>query len=106
MSSSNPAPWSSSYRLVAAEKWKAKSAVLGNAVTEALVEYSHPLPGMLVLDLASGTGEPSEEGFSEGVSFDGPSVLRQHQRIVSSRGHGRTTISSTRVTYRRVMDAR
>ena len=58
MSSSNPAPWSSSYRLVAAEKWKAKSAVLGNAVTEALVEYSHPLPGMLVLDLATGTGEP------------------------------------------------
>jgi len=54
----NPAPWSSSYRLVAAEKWKAKSAVLGNAVTEAFVEYSRPLPGMRVLDLASGTGEP------------------------------------------------
>ncbi len=58
MSASNPAPWSSSYRLVAAEKWKAKSAALGNAVTEALVEYSRPLPGMRVLDLASGTGEP------------------------------------------------
>ena len=58
MSASNPAPWSSSYRLVATEKWKAKSALLGNAVTEALVEYSRPLPDMLVLDLASGTGEP------------------------------------------------
>jgi len=58
MSASNPAPWSSSYRLVAAEKWKAKSALLGNAVTEGLVEYSHPLPDMLVIDLASGTGEP------------------------------------------------
>jgi ubiquinone/menaquinone biosynthesis C-methylase UbiE len=55
---SNPAPWGSSFRLVAAEKWKAKSAVLGNAVTEALVEYSCPTPGMRVLDLASGTGEP------------------------------------------------
>jgi ubiquinone/menaquinone biosynthesis C-methylase UbiE len=44
---------------VAAEKWKAKSAALGNAVTEALVEYSRPLPDMLVLDLASGTGEPA-----------------------------------------------
>jgi len=44
--------------LVAAEKWKAKSAVLGSAVTEAVVEYSRPLPGMRVLDLASGTGEP------------------------------------------------
>lgn len=58
MSAANPAPWSSSYRLVAAERWKAKSAVLGSAVTEALVEYSAPLPNMRVLDLASGTGEP------------------------------------------------
>jgi len=44
--------------LIAAEKWKAKSAAMGSAVTEALVEYSRPLPGMRVLDLASGTGEP------------------------------------------------
>lgn len=58
MSASNPAPWGSSFRLVAAEKWKAKSAALGNAVTEAIVEYSRPFPDMLVLDLASGTGEP------------------------------------------------
>jgi len=55
---SNPAPWGSSFRLVAAEKWKAKSAALGKAVTEALVQYSRPLPDMRVLDLASGTGEP------------------------------------------------
>lgn len=58
MSAPNTAPWSSSFRLVAAEKWKAKSAVLGSAVTETLVEYSRPLPGMNILDLASGTGEP------------------------------------------------
>jgi ubiquinone/menaquinone biosynthesis C-methylase UbiE len=58
VSSSNPAPWGSSFRLVAAEKWKAKSTVLGSAVTEALIEYSHPSPDMRVLDLASGTGEP------------------------------------------------
>ena len=44
--------------MVAAEKWKAKSAVLGSAVTQALVEYAEPAPGMQVLDLASGTGEP------------------------------------------------
>jgi ubiquinone/menaquinone biosynthesis C-methylase UbiE len=44
---------------VAAEKWKAKSAAMGNAVTAALVEYSRPLPDMRVLDLASGTGEPA-----------------------------------------------
>jgi len=55
---SNSAPWGSCFRLVASEKWKSKSAVLGNAVTESLVEYARPLPGMQILDLASGTGEP------------------------------------------------
>jgi SAM-dependent methyltransferase len=59
MTASNHAPWSSSYRLVAAEKWKAKSAFMGGAVTQALVEYAQPVRGMKVLDLASGTGEPA-----------------------------------------------
>jgi SAM-dependent methyltransferase len=53
------AGWGSSYRLVASEKWKAKSATMGGAVTAALVEYAQPEPGMRVLDLASGTGEPA-----------------------------------------------
>lgn len=57
---SNPETgWGSSYRLIASEKWKAKSAAMGKAVTEALVEYAQPKPGMQVLDLASGTGEPA-----------------------------------------------
>ncbi len=60
---SNPpkteAEWGGSYRLVASEKWKAKSAAMGKAVTEALVEYARPRAGMRVLDLASGTGEPA-----------------------------------------------
>jgi SAM-dependent methyltransferase len=51
--------WGNSYRLIATEKWKAKSVVMGKAVTEALVEYAHPRPGMHILDLASGTGEPA-----------------------------------------------
>lgn len=51
--------WGSSYRLVASEKWKAKSAVMGRPVTEKLVEYARPTLGMHVLDLASGTGEPA-----------------------------------------------
>src|SRR5580700_10436964 len=51
--------WGNSFRLVASDKWKAKSAVMGKAVTEALVEYAQPRPGMRVLDLASGTGEPA-----------------------------------------------
>lgn len=55
----NNPQWGASYRLVAAEKWKAKSAAMGRAVTDALVEYAQPTPGMQVLDLASGTGEPA-----------------------------------------------
>jgi SAM-dependent methyltransferase len=51
--------WGSQYRLIASDKWKTKSAVMGKAVTEALVEYAQPMPGMRVLDLASGTGEPA-----------------------------------------------
>jgi len=44
--------------LIAAEKWKAKSATMGRAVTETFVEYAQPQPGMSVIDVASGTGEP------------------------------------------------
>lgn len=51
--------WGPQYRLIAAEKWKAKSAAMGQPVTDALVEYAHPVPGMTVLDLACGTGEPA-----------------------------------------------
>jgi SAM-dependent methyltransferase len=58
MSASNSAPWGSSYRLIAAEKWRTQSAVLGGAVTAAFVEYSRAIPKMCVIDLASGTGEP------------------------------------------------
>jgi ubiquinone/menaquinone biosynthesis C-methylase UbiE len=45
--------------MIAAEKWKAKSAAMGRDVTEALVDYARPRPGMKILDLASGTGEPA-----------------------------------------------
>src|ERR1700733_5032648 len=51
--------WGSHYRLVASDRWKAKSAMMGKAVTEALVDYAQPKPGMRVLDVASGTGEPA-----------------------------------------------
>jgi SAM-dependent methyltransferase len=51
--------WGTQYRLVAAEKWKAKSAAMGQPVTDALVDYARPQVGMRVLDLASGTGEPA-----------------------------------------------
>lgn len=56
---SDPPNWGSSYRLVASDKWKTKSAAMGKAVTGALVDYAQPRPGMRVLDVASGTGEPA-----------------------------------------------
>jgi SAM-dependent methyltransferase len=51
--------WGNQYRLVASERWKAKSAAMGQPVTDALVEYAQPEAGMHVIDLASGTGEPA-----------------------------------------------
>jgi ubiquinone/menaquinone biosynthesis C-methylase UbiE len=51
--------WGSSFRMTAADKWKAKSAVMGRAATDTLVDYAQPKAGMQVLDLASGTGEPA-----------------------------------------------
>lgn len=59
MTANSTPDWGNSYRLIASEKWKAKSAAMGRDVTEALVEYAQPRPGMKVLDLASGTGEPA-----------------------------------------------
>jgi SAM-dependent methyltransferase len=59
MTTNSTPDWGTSYRLIASEKWKAKSAAMGRDVTEALVEYAQPRPGMKVLDLASGTGEPA-----------------------------------------------
>jgi SAM-dependent methyltransferase len=59
MNASSKPDWGSSYRLIAADKWKAKSAAMGRDVTEAFVDYAQPRAGMKVLDLASGTGEPA-----------------------------------------------
>lgn len=59
MNPENNTDWGSSTRLSAAEKFKAKSAAMGRDVTEALVDYAAPRPGMKILDLASGTGEPA-----------------------------------------------
>jgi SAM-dependent methyltransferase len=59
MNASSKPDWGSSYRLIAADKWKAKSAAMGRDVTEALVNYAQPRAGMKILDLASGTGEPA-----------------------------------------------
>jgi ubiquinone/menaquinone biosynthesis C-methylase UbiE len=51
--------WDDAYRLIASERWKTKSAAMGRHVTQSLVDYAQPQPGMKILDLASGTGEPA-----------------------------------------------
>jgi ubiquinone/menaquinone biosynthesis C-methylase UbiE len=51
--------WGRQYRAITSEKWKAKSAAMGQPRTDALVEYAQPQPGMRGLDPASGTGEPA-----------------------------------------------
>ena len=53
------AAWGAQYRLTASDAWRIPSARMGRAVTDALVEYAAPVPGMDVLDIASGTGEPA-----------------------------------------------
>jgi SAM-dependent methyltransferase len=58
-SRSSKPQWSDTYRLIASERWKAKSAAMGRHVTQALVDYAQPRAGMNILDLASGTGEPA-----------------------------------------------
>ncbi len=55
--------WDSFARLNAGERFKAQSAEMGAAVTEAIVEAAdvafQAAPGMRVLDVACGSGEPS-----------------------------------------------
>ena len=53
------ANWGAAFRVAASEKWRKQSAFMGRAVTEAIVEFAAAKPGMRVLDLASGTGEPA-----------------------------------------------
>jgi ubiquinone/menaquinone biosynthesis C-methylase UbiE len=59
----NPEPgashWGSAFRLAASQKWRRQSAAMGAGVTEAIVQLAAARPGMQVLDLACGTGEPA-----------------------------------------------
>lgn len=59
VSSTNTADWNSFGRANASQKWRRQSAVMGNDMTQAIVEAAHVQPGMRVLDIACGTGEPA-----------------------------------------------
>jgi ubiquinone/menaquinone biosynthesis C-methylase UbiE len=51
--------WNSLARANAAQKWRKQSATMGSAMTEAIVRAADVRPGMAVLDVACGTGEPA-----------------------------------------------
>ncbi len=51
--------WNSFARVNASTRWRAQSAAMGRAATDAIVEEADVQSGMRVLDVASGTGEPA-----------------------------------------------
>jgi SAM-dependent methyltransferase len=51
--------WTDAANVAAWRKWHPQFAVWGRAVTEMIVQVAQVNPGMRVLDLASGTGEPA-----------------------------------------------
>lgn len=59
MTTSHKPDWNSFSRANASQKWRKQSAAMGSGMTEAIVEAAKVAPGMRVLDIACGTGEPS-----------------------------------------------
>jgi ubiquinone/menaquinone biosynthesis C-methylase UbiE len=51
--------WNSFARANASQRWRQLSAAMGSDATRALVEEARIVPGLHVLDVASGTGEPA-----------------------------------------------
>jgi len=54
-----PSGWNAFARAQAAQRWKRQSAAMGRPMTEAIVAEAKVEPGMQVLDVACGTGEPA-----------------------------------------------
>jgi ubiquinone/menaquinone biosynthesis C-methylase UbiE len=59
MTTSKSPDWNSFGRANASQKWRKQSAAMGSDMTEAIVAAAKVAPGMRVLDIACGTGEPS-----------------------------------------------
>jgi len=55
----NTTDWNSFGRANASQKWRRQSAIMGNDMTRAIVAAASVRPGMRVLDIACGTGEPA-----------------------------------------------
>jgi ubiquinone/menaquinone biosynthesis C-methylase UbiE len=51
--------WDHFGRATAAREWRKQSAAMGRSVTELIVQAADASPGMRILDVACGTGEPT-----------------------------------------------
>jgi ubiquinone/menaquinone biosynthesis C-methylase UbiE len=51
--------WNSFARTNASERWRRQSATMGTPLTQLIVAEAKVEPGMAVLDVACGTGEPA-----------------------------------------------
>jgi ubiquinone/menaquinone biosynthesis C-methylase UbiE len=59
MASFNKSGWDSFSRVNASQRWRKPSAAMGRALTQTIVAEARVEPGMQVLDIASGSGEPA-----------------------------------------------
>lgn len=86
--SSKALDWNSFGRSNASQRWRKQSAAMGSAVTEAIVAAAKIEPGLRVLDIACGTGEPAisiatllaESGEVVGVDISGAPLEIARQR--------------------------
>ena len=59
MSETTKPDWNSFARVNASQRWRKPSAIMGRAMTDAIVTEAQIVPHLRVLDVASGTGEPA-----------------------------------------------
>ncbi|MGZ4858811.1 MAG: class I SAM-dependent methyltransferase [Candidatus Angelobacter sp.] len=85
--------WNSFGRANASQKWRKQSAAMGSDMTRAIVEAAQVEPGMRVLDIACGTGEPAISlavqlaGNGEVVGVDlSPAPLKIAEERAAQRG--------------------
>jgi ubiquinone/menaquinone biosynthesis C-methylase UbiE len=88
----NSTDWNSFGRANASQKWRRHSAAMGCDMTRAIVEAAQVGPGMRVLDIACGTGEPSISlaaliGSGEVIGIDlSPEPLKIADQRATQRG--------------------
>ena len=85
--------WTGDRTVAAWRKWHARIATFTRGATEAIVEGAHLRPGMRVLDLASGVGDPAlsiaeEVGSSGRVTATdlGPGMMSLAEELARKRG--------------------